>query len=293
VKTLAFLGSFAPAVIIVGLACGGILRAQVPLQVTGQPQWLIQDGTCKFTLSGETKIINPGPPDYLSGSLRFVLWMTASPFPNPGYQVSVVDLGQLPGGNGFADASTSAPVVIPKVTGFQFFTLALEEYLGPGFVTHFAGGSTLKYLRQGVAGLPPLWKPPTGRVIPVPVSKPAGMKVELLQKGIQSGGKAYVIPKFDQYSISAKLGRSGRTVIYGGSRQNGIGGNWSFKSGNAKWGGKSHRVGVLTFDHGVIQGKRVKSTYWLFFQKNGRGFFKGTHADVSQTFTNWGLFTLG
>lgn len=279
--------------IIVGIACCGSLSGQSQLVVIGEPLWEIENGVCIFSLSGETKIINQGPAEVLSGSLRLSLVMTANPFPDVGTLVSAADIGQLQGGYEFSDSSTSAPVQIPSVTGYRYFTLAVEEFTSSGWVTYFSGRSELVYLRQGVVSTPPIWKPLTGRVIPPPISAPAGMKVVFNQKALQVGGKAYVVPKIDQFSISARLSRGGRTVVYQGANPKGAGADWSYKGGKAKWQGKSCRVGVLVIDYGVTQGKSAKSTYWLFFQKDGRGFYKATYVVGKESVTSWGLFTLG
>jgi hypothetical protein len=278
---------------MLALAGGPSLRAQNPLVLTGEPQWRIENKVCKFSLTGATRLVNTGPEDYLSGSLRLVLWLRNDPRAPVGYDISGVDLGQLQGGYEIADVEIPAPVVYPKVSGFWYLSLTLDEFATGGFVQLFTGSSQVVYLRDGVPGAPPLWKPPTGRVLPAPAGDPSGKKVVLIQKAVQAEGKAYIVPKLNQYSLGAKLTRSGRTAIFFGNDPKGFGTDWSYKEGRAKWGGKTHGVGVLEFDQGVIQGKRFKSTYWLFFQKNGRGFFKGTHVTGSQSATNWGTFTLG
>jgi hypothetical protein len=269
------------------------LRAQSQLLLVGEPMWEIRDGVCQFKFAGETALINQGPSDYLSGSMRIGLMLTANPLPDERFPISVADLGQLQGGYQFSNFSTSAPAAIPPVTGFRYFTLAIEEFTSNGWVTHFVGRSQLSYLKQGVVGPPPLWKPRTGRVIPVPVEKPAGLTVKFSQKAVQLGGKIHIVSKIDQFSLSAKLGHSGRTVVYRSAIPRGNGADWSYKSGKAKWHGKGYRVGVLVIDYGVTLGKRAKTTYWLYFQKSGRGFYKATHVGGDGSFTTWGMFTLG
>ncbi len=278
--------------IVLGVASCGSLRAQSQLVMIGEPQWEIKNGVCTFSLLAETKIINQGPAETLSGSLRLSLVMTANPFPDVGTLVSAADIGQLPGGYEISNFSVPAPVQIPLVTGYRYFTLAVEEFTDSGWVTHFSGGSNLVYLRQGVVGTPPVWKP-KGQVISPSISTPAGMRVVFIQKAVQVGGKAYVVPKNDQFSISARLNISGRTVVYQGAIPKGAGADWSYKGGNAKWQGKSCRVGVLVIDYGVTQGESVKSTYSLFFQKDGRGFYKATYGEGNESVTTWGLFNFG
>ncbi len=279
--------------VIIGIACCGSLSAQSQLVVIGEPLWAFENGGCTFSLSAETKIVNQGTAESLTGSLRLSLVMTANPFPDVGTLVSAADLGQLQGGYEFSDSSTSAPVQIPAETGYRYFTLVVEEFNSSGWVTYSSGRSKLVYMRQGVFGTPPVWRPQTGRVIPPPVSTPKGMRLVFSQKALEVGGKAYVVPKIDQYSISARLNIRGRTVVYQGASPKGTGADWSYKNGNARWQGKGCRVGVLVIDYGVTQGKSVKSTYWLFFQKNGRGFYKATYAIGKDSVTSWGSFTLG
>ncbi len=278
---------------VVGFAGCGSLQAQSPLLMIGEPMWRVDSGVCNFTLAAETKVINQGPSDYLSGSMRLSLVMTPNPFPDPGTVVSTADIGQLQGGYEFSDFSISAPVAIPPATGYRYFTLVIEEFTGSGWFTHFGGHSYVLYLIQGVVSSPPLWKPPTGRVIPLPVAKPAGMKVVFSQKAFEFGGKAKIVPKIDQYSISAQLNRSGRTVAYYGANPKGSGADWSYKGAKAKWHGKDCRVGRLVIDYGVVEGTKGRTTYWLFFQKNGRGFYKATNVTGKDSVTSWGTFTLG
>jgi hypothetical protein len=272
-------------------ACGS-LRGQSPLQVIGEPQWIVQNGVCRFSLEGDTKIINQGPAESLSGSLRFSLAMTPNPFPDAGQLVSFADIGQLEGGYEISNAGSTEPISIPPVTGFRFFTILLEEYTASGWYTHYAGRSHVFYLEAGLAGTPPLWKPSARRVIPPPVSKPTGKKLVFSRKAIQLDGKVRLMPKVDQFSLSAKLGRNGRTVVYPGGETDGVGADWSYKSSKAKWHGKTRPVGTLVIDHGIQHGKSAKSTYWLFFQKGGRGFFKNTNVIGNESYTVWGLFTL-
>jgi hypothetical protein len=278
--------------IFVGLATCGTLRAQNPLQVIGEPQWEVKDGMCKFTIAGGPKIINQGPADYQSGSLRLDLVMTSSPFPAAGKLVAYLDLGPLPGQYEIANFSSPTPATIPPETGFRYLTLVIEEFTNTGWVPFYAGRSVVNYLKDGLFSPPPLWKPAKGRVIPVPDTKPTGKKVTFNQKGLQIEGKPYIIPKFNEFSTSARLGRSGRTVTYIGSDPVGNGGDWSYKSGKAKWNGKTQNVGTLVIDYGILEGKRAKSTYWLFFQKKGRGFYKVTNQSGKDSFTAWGSFTL-
>lgn len=278
--------------IIAGLAVCGALRAQSPLKVIGEPLWGMENGLCRYTLAGDTKIMNLAAAEYLSGSLRLSVAMTSNPFPDSGELVSFVDIGQLQGGYEMANASTTAPITIPPVTGFRVFTLVLEEFIGSGWFTHYAGTSRLSYLKEGVEAPPPLWNPAKGRVIPLPVRKPTGMKMTFNQKAVQFGGRIQVMPKFNQLSLSAKLNRSERTVVYIGSDAQGTGGDWSYKSGYAKWKGKTQPVGTLVIDYGLKQGSRRKSTFWLFFQKEGRGFCKATHVEGKNSVTAWGMFTL-
>jgi hypothetical protein len=221
----------------------------------------------------------------------FQLGDDAQSFPDAGTLVAFADIGQLQGGYQMSNFSVPAPVFVPPVTGFRHFTFVLEEYTNTGWVTHYAGRSQVTYLREGVSGPWPLWEPAKGRVIPPPLKMPTGKKIVFNQKAGQSGGKIFIVPKINQYSLSAKLNGSGRTVVYVGSETKGTGGDWSYKSGYAKWKGKTQRVGMLTIDYGVVQGKRSKDVYWLFFQKDGRGFFKNDFAgNESQSF--WGSFTL-
>ena len=254
------------------------------------PGWSISNNKCTFQVSG--RIVNQSPSGSLSGTLRLCLWVTANPFPSRGYRVATYTLGQLKGGYQYSNINPVTSVSIPKITGSYYFTVALEQYDGSGYVTSDSAPSSVKALKDGVFVTQKKWKAPSGSVIDPLTKLKVGENLNITLQGSASGGAIIYVPDGTQVKLRVEIEENGRTTVYGGSKPQGAPALYTYSTGKDSYAGKQSSVGTLSLDYGYFYNVVSRSDLSLFFQKPDKGFYKSKENEQGQTGTSWGVFTI-
>jgi hypothetical protein len=257
------------------------------IRIVGTPSWQITGPVCRFKVDGP--IQNLSPIGTGSGTLKLVLFVSKTPYPATGNQVSELELGQLAGQTQLDKVAGKSLAVVPKVTGEYFFTIMVAEYTISGWRVRAYLDAGKRKLKDGVFVTGTKWVLPKGPVLPPPGKLVKGDFIRFRQKAMENMD---MISPSSQLKTMVQFQKNGNCLVTEVGEQVKV--EYSYKTSTITSNGKISNVGNLTVDFGKLTNSiyQTQSLYTLYFTTGLSGYFKRTDLVGIGRKVTWGLFSL-
>lgn len=257
------------------------------IRIVGTPTWQITGPVCRFKVDGP--IQNLSPVGTGSGTLKLVLFISKTPYPATGSQVSELELGQLAGQTQFNKAAGKSLAVVPKVTGEYYFTVMVAEYTFTGWRVRAYLDTGKRKLKNGVFVTGTKWVLPKGPVLPPPGSLVNGDFIKFREKAMENMD---MISPSSQLKTMVEFQKNKNCRVTEVGEQVKV--TYSYKTAIVTSDGKISNVGKLTVDFSSLTNSnfQTESQYILYFTTGLSGYYKRTDlAGIGRKVT-WGVFSL-
>lgn len=262
-------------------------RADSIIRIVGTPSWQIAGPVCRFKVDGP--IQNLSPIGTGSGTLKLVLFISKTPYPATGSQVSELELGQLAGQTQFDKVAGKSLAVVPKVTGEYCFTVMVAEYTISGWRVRAYLDAGKRKLKDGVFVTGTKWVLPKGPVLPPPGKLVKGDFIRFREKAMENMD---MISPSSQLKTMVQFQKNQNCLVTEAGEQVKIG--YSYKTSTITSNGKISNVGNLTLDFGNLTDSiyQTQSLYVLYFTTGLSGYYKRTDLVGIGRKVTWGVFSL-